>query len=154
MLGRIETRFRRLRRNLSRSVWLSRLLRLPVSEGSPIRPGIVMLQIDGLSQPQFERAVARGKLPFLKRLIRREHYQVHAHYSGLPSTTPAVQAELFYGVRGAVPAFSFRDHESGRIVRMYEPAAAARVEALYSGDGNAALLKGGSTYSDNFTGGA
>ena len=113
-----------------------------------------MIQIDGLSQPQFERALDRGELPFLRRLIRREHYQVHAHYSGLPATTPAVQAELFYGVKGAVPAFSFRDHESGRIVRMYEPDAAARIEALQAGNGNAALLEGGSAYSDNFTGGA
>lgn len=154
MLGRIETFFRRLRRNLSRSVWLARLLRLPVSEGSPTRPGLIMIQIDGLSQPQFERALNRGELPFLRRLIRREHYQLHAHYSGLPSTTPAVQAELFYGVRGAVPAFSFRDHESRRIVRMYEPEVAARVEALHAGNGNGALLAGGSAYSDNYTGGA
>jgi len=154
MLGRIETMLRRLRRNLSRSVWLARLLRLPVSEGAPTRPGLIMVQIDGLSQPQFERALKHGELPFLKRLIKREHFQLHAHYSGLPSTTPAVQAELFYGVKGAVPAFSFRDHESQRIVRMYEPDAAARVEALYTGAGHEPLLKDGSAYSDNFTGGA
>src|SRR4030042_4504544 len=131
MLSRIETLFRRLRRNLSRSVWLARLLRLPVSEGSPTRPGLVMIQIDGLSHPQFERALNRGELPFLRRLIRREHYHLHAHYSGLPSTTPPAQAELFYGVKGAVPAFSFRDQESRRIVRMYEPDTAARGEALH-----------------------
>lgn len=154
MLGRIETFLRRLRRTLSRSVWLARLLRLPVSEGAPTRPGLIMIQIDGLSQPQFERALDRGELPFLRRLIKREHYQVHSLYSGLPSTTPAVQAELFYGVKGAVPAFSFRDHESRRIVRMYEPEAAARVEALHTGHGVDALLKGGSAYSDIYTGGA
>jgi hypothetical protein len=154
MIGRIETWLRRLRRNLSRSVWLARLLRLPVSEGSPSRPGLLMVQIDGLSQPEFERALDRGELPFLRRLIKREHYQLHAHYSGLPSTTPAVQAELFYGVKGAVPAFSFRDHESRQIVRMYEPDAAARVEKMHTGNGNEALLEGGSAYSDNFTGGA
>lgn len=154
MLGRIETLLRRLRRNSSRSVWLARLLRLPVSEGSPTRPGLIMIQIDGLSQPQFERALDRGELPFLRRLIKREHYQVHTHYSGLPSTTPAVQAELFYGVKGAVPAFSFRDHESRRIVRMFEPDAAARVEALHTGHGVDALLKDGSAYVDIYTGGA
>ncbi len=154
MIGRIETFLRRLRRNLSRSVWLARLLRLPVSEGAATRPALIMIQIDGLSQLQFERALKRGELPFLRRLIRREHYQLHAHYSGMPSTTPAVQAELFYGVKGAVPAFSFREHESRRIVRMFEPEAAARVEALHISNGNEGLLKGGSAYSDNFTGGA
>jgi len=154
MIGRIETSLRRLRRKLSRSLWLARLLRLPLSEGAPTRPGLIMIQIDGLSQPQFERALKRGELPFLRRLIKREHYQLHAHYSGLPSTTAAVQAELFYGVKGAVPAFSFRDHESQRIVRMYEPDAAARIEALYTSAGHEPLLKDGSAYSDNFTGGA
>ncbi len=154
MLGRIETLLRRLRRNLSRSVWLARLLRLPVSEGSPTRPGLIMIQIDGLSQPQLQRGLERGELPFLRRLIKREHYQVHSHYSGLPSTTPAVQAELFYGVKGAVPAFSFRDHATRQIVRMYEPDAAARVEARHTGHGVDALLKGGSAYSDIYTGGA
>lgn len=154
VLSRIETHVRRLRRNLSRSVWLARLLRLPESEGSPTRPGLIMVQIDGLSRPQLERAIAHGEMPFLRRLLRREHYRVHAHYSGLPSTTPAIQIELFYGVETAVPAFAFRDHATGRIVRMYEPDAAARVEALHAGLGNEALLEGGSAYSDCFTGGA
>jgi endonuclease/exonuclease/phosphatase family metal-dependent hydrolase len=154
MLSRIETFYRRLRRNLSRSVWLARLLRLPVSEGPPTRPGLIMIQIDGLSQPQLERALAGGEMPFLRRLIRREHYQLHTHYSGLPSTTPAIQAELFYGVKGAVPAFSFRDQASRRIVRMYDPGAAERIETLHAGNGDEALLAGGSAYADMFTGGA
>src|SRR5512139_2388894 len=67
VLSRIEAAFRRLRRNLSRSVWLARLLRLPVSEGPPTRPGLILIQIDGLSQPQLERALARGEMPFLRR---------------------------------------------------------------------------------------
>ena len=95
MIGRIETFFRHLRRRLSRSVWLTRLLRLPVSEGSPTRPGLLMIQIDGLSQSQFEHALARNELPFLRRLITREHYRLQAHYSGLPSTTPAVRTLLW-----------------------------------------------------------
>lgn len=154
MLARMETLLRRIRRSFSRSAWLTRLLHLPISEGSSTRPGLIMIQIDGLSQSQFERAVARGEMPFLHRLIQREEYQAHAHYSGLPATTPAVQSELFYGVKGAVPAFSFRDHESGQIVRMYEPEAAAKLEARHTDTGNMQLLQDGSAYSDNFTGGA
>lgn len=154
MIGRIEVMLRRIRRSLSRSAWLSRLLQLPVSEGSPTRPGMILIQIDGLSQPQFERALKRKELPFLKRLIRREHYQIHAHYSGLPATTPAVQAELFYGVKCAVPAFSFRDRQTGQVVRMFEPDAAARVEEFCAASGNEPLLLQGSAYSDNFTGGS
>lgn len=154
MRARKESLLRSVRRRFSRSVWLTRLLKLPVSEGSPTRPGLVMVQVDGLSQGQFELAIARGEMPFLRRLIRREGYQTHTHYSGLPSTTPAVQSELFYGVKGAVPAFSFRDQESGQIVRMYEPEAAAKLESRHCDTGNRPLLKDGSAYSDNFTGGS
>ncbi|MDO8860579.1 endonuclease/exonuclease/phosphatase family protein [Haliea sp. E1-2-M8] len=154
MLGRLESLYRRLRRSFSRSVWLARLLRLPDSAGPATRPGLVMIQIDGLSQQQFERALERGEMPFLRRLLRREHYRVHAHYSGLPSTTPAVQAELFYGVAAAVPAFSYRDRTSSAIVRMYEPEVAAQVEARLAAEGGEALLRGGSAYSNNYTGGA
>jgi endonuclease/exonuclease/phosphatase family metal-dependent hydrolase len=154
MIGRIEVGLRRLRRNLSRSVWLARLLRLPVSEGPPSRPGLILVQIDGLARPEFERALERGELPFLQRLLAREHYRLRSLYSGLPSTTPAVQAELFYGVKCAVPAFAFRDAGTRRIVRMFEPEAAARVEERLADSGNAGLLDGGSAYSDNFTGGA
>lgn len=154
MLARIETWLRRQRRRLSRSTWLAHLLQLPVSEGPSTRPGLVMIQVDGLSKTQFDRALQRGELPFLRRLLRREHYQAHTHYSGLPATTPAVQAELFYGVQAAVPAFSFRDHDTGRVVRMYEPDAAEKVESLQEDQQHEALLEGGSAYSDNFTGGA
>lgn len=154
MIGRIETFLRRMRRSISRSEWLARLLRLPISSGAGTRPGLIMIQIDGLSQREFERAIKRGELPFLHRLIQREHYHVHRQYSGLPASTPAFQGELFYGVKGVVPAFSFRDPDSRKIVRMYEPEAAARIERILMDSGNEPLLKGGSAYADNFTGGA
>ncbi|WP_206211778.1 endonuclease/exonuclease/phosphatase family protein [Wenzhouxiangella sp. XN24] len=113
-----------------------------------------MIQIDGLGRRQLERALERGEMPFLSRLLGREHYHLHSHYSGLPSATPAVQGELFYGVKTAVPAFAFRDHETGRMVRMYDADAAERVEARLAETGHEPLLKDGSGYSNNYRGGA
>ena len=154
MISKIETFYRRLRRNLSRSEWLRRLLQLPVSRGAPTRPGLIIVQIDGLSQKEFTRALEHGELPFLRRLVLREHYQVHTQYSGLPTSTPATQGELFYGIKGIVPAFSFIDSKSGRVVRMYEPQTAAHIEAQLAERGEEGLLEGGSSYSNIFTGGA
>jgi endonuclease/exonuclease/phosphatase family metal-dependent hydrolase len=154
MIGRIETKVRRARRLLSRSEWLARLLRLPLSDGATTRRGLVMIQIDGLAQPQLENAIDAGRMPFLSRLITREHYRIHAHYSGLPATTPAVQAELFYGTETAVPAFCFVDRETQRLVRMLEPEVAARVEQRLADTGGEPLLRGGSVYADCYTGGA
>ena len=86
-------------------------------------------EIDGLSRSQFERAVAKGNLPFLAKLQRRGHFTLESFYSGMPSTTPAVQAELFYGVRAAVPGFQFLHRASGQVMRMYEADSSAEIEA-------------------------
>lgn len=144
---------RALKRWTSRSEWGIRLMGLPVAEPAAAEPGLILIQIDGLSHTQFQRALARGKLPTLRRLVRREGYQAWPFYSGLPSSTPAVQGELFYGVKAAVPAFSFRDPQSGRLVRMYEAEVAERIERDLRAQG-AALLEGGSVYSNVYTGGA
>ena len=112
-----------------------------------------MIQIDGLSQRRLEEAQARGAMPFLRRLAARERYVLHPLYAGLPSNTPAVQGELFYGVRGAVPAFCFLDRTTGRVFRMFDPPAAAAIEARLQQEGSP-LLAGGSAYANIFTGGA
>lgn len=154
MIGRIEAFLRRLRRGLSRSEWLARLLRLPLSLGTETAPGLVMIQIDGLGQRELARALERGEMPFLQRLITREHYRLHRLYAGVPAATAAFQGELFYGVKHAVPGFNFMERASKRLVRMFEPAAAARVERELEANGGAPLLLGGSAYVDNYTGGA
>ena len=154
MIGRWTRRWRALRRWLSRSEWLARLLRLPATDAPPDAPGLVLVQIDGLSHGELQRALARGEMPFLQRLLTREDYRLRPLYAGLPSTTAACQGELFYGVPAAVPAFGFRDHRSGRVVRMIEPAAAAAVERELAARGGEPLLAGGSCYVDNYTGGA
>lgn len=152
MIGRIEAWLRAVHRKFSRSELAVRLLGLPVSRGDASRPGLVLIQIDGLSHSQFRHALERGRMPFVKRLLARERYRLHVHYSGMPSTTPAVQGELFFGVRGAVPAFSFRDR-TGDVVRMYEPDAAIQVEQELAAEGRP-LLKDGSAYLNIYSGGA
>ena len=117
MITRANAFLRKLRRLFSRSEWSVRLLRLQKCTPSDAF-GLVLIQIDGLSLRQFNRALQKGHLPFLKSLMHREGYVMHLHYSGLPSNTPAVQAELFYGVKGAVPAFSFMDRASGKVLKM------------------------------------
>jgi hypothetical protein len=112
VIGRIEVFLRRLRRALSRSEWLATLLRLPRSEEPPTAPGLVMIQIDGLAHAQLNQALQRGKMPFLNRLLQREHYRLHRQFAGVPATTASYQGELFYGVKSVVPGFNFRDSSS------------------------------------------
>ncbi|MGQ0657111.1 MAG: endonuclease/exonuclease/phosphatase family protein [Chromatiales bacterium] len=153
MIGRITKALRRLRRRLSRNEWAIRIFGLSRLPAHTDKPGLVIVQVDGLSRTQFERALERGRLPFLRKLIQHKRYRVHTLYSGLPATTAAVQAELFYGVKVAVPAFCFRDYKTGRTVRMVEPNAVAAIERDLARQGEP-LFKDGAVYSDIFTGGA
>ena len=79
MITRIEAFIGRTRRMFSRSEWAIKLLGLKKHERGADTFGLVMVQIDGLSLKQFNRAIQRGNLPFLKSLQRRESYAVHSH---------------------------------------------------------------------------
>ena len=155
MIYWLENTIRAVRRYLSRSEWAIRHLHLPVSENTSHEHGLLLIQIDGLSREQMERAMQAGRLPFLKSLAQKQHYKTHTFYSGLPSTTPSVQGELHYGVKCAVPAFSFLERDSRRIATMYKEDWAKKVEErLRSKCDGEPLLKGGSSWSNIYTGGA
>ncbi|MEO6244716.1 MAG: endonuclease/exonuclease/phosphatase family protein [Opitutaceae bacterium] len=153
MLAAVESWIHRTRRRFSRSEWAIRHLGLTPSTNTGEEPGLLLIQIDGLARGQMEHAVATGRMPFLSRLQRRNGYQLHTFYPGLPTTTPAVQAELYYGVRSAVPAFSFLDRSKKIIGRMWDPEWAKQREAACAKQAEG-LLRGGSSWSNIYTGGA
>ncbi len=153
MFSNIESFFHRLRRRLSRSEWAVHHLGLKVSEGTSEEPGLLLIQIDGFSRSQLEQAMAKGRMRFLRGLMQRNHYQLHTFYPGLPTTTAAVQAELYYGLRTAVPAFSFFNREKKELGRMLYPTWAKDVEAGLAAKAEG-LLQGGSSWSNIYTGGA
>jgi endonuclease/exonuclease/phosphatase family metal-dependent hydrolase len=153
MFARVESYLHGLRRRLSRSEWAIRHLGLTPSEGTSEEPGLLLIQIDGFARGQLERALAKRRMPFLRRLLKREGYEMHTFYPGLPSTTPAVQAELYYGVRSAVPAFSYFDRVLKKVGRMWDPEWAKAREAACAQEAEG-LLKGGSSWSNIYTGGA
>lgn len=153
MFAALESIFHRWRRRFSRSEWAIRHLGLTPSENTSEEPGLLMIQIDGFARAQLERAIAKGYMPFLERLLKRNHYHLHTFYPGLPTTTPAVQAELYYGVRAAVPAFGFFDRARQRMVLMFSPERAKEFEARCAAQAEG-LLRGGSSWSNIYTGGA
>lgn len=143
--------FVKCKRLFNSNEWTARLLGLSRSLNTETKQGLVLVQIDGLSQVQLKAAIRSGNMPFLQKLLKREHYQMHSFYSGQPSSTPGVQAELFYGVKGAVPSFSFLDQETGRIFKMINDQSAVEIEKRLKKD-NVGLLRGGSSYSNIYSG--
>ncbi len=115
-------------------------------------PGLLMIQIDGLSRTQMERALKSGKLPFIRSVLKKKSHSIHSMYSGLPSSTPAVQGEIFYGESCAVPAFGFLNRKSGEMWSMTSAKAAVSVQKKLEKKARS-ILEGGSAYSDVYNGG-
>lgn len=153
MIAKIKLKIRKLRNWFSRSYWAIRLFRLSKSENAATTPGLVLIQIDGLSFKQYQRGLREKNLPFIRSLAKKQKYKDYEHYSGMPSNTPAVQGEFFYGVKGCVPAFSFVDRQSSETFVMFDPKPAQEIERRLN-QSNEPLLRGGSSYSNIFTGGA
>ena len=153
IVKRTKGLFLNLPKLLSLSEWSARLLRLPFVEGVETEPGLVLIQIDGFSGTQLNKAFADKKMPFLKGLLKEKYYRLYPHYPGLPSSTPAVQGEIFYGVKQIVPAFAFFDREKSKIFRMYDSEAVLEIEQRLAQQGEG-LLEGGSSYSNIYSGGA
>jgi len=166
MLGRVETRLRRIRRLFRRTEMVARWFRWEriLSGRSPLpseslhpgdyHRGLILVQIDGLGFNELEKALKGGEMPFMKKLLDAEHYALHPLYSGLPSSTPGVQGELFYGIKSAVPAFAFIDQETDTVHRMYEQYSAKTIEQQLLLRTEVPLLSGGSAYCNIYTGGA
>ncbi|GAB6145498.1 endonuclease/exonuclease/phosphatase family protein [Desulfocicer niacini] len=140
-------------KKLSRSHWLSRLLDLPICSDNPATIGLILIQIDGLSQKQFKTALENRRMPFLKKLLEEDTHTLRPGYSGLPSSTPAYQAELMYGVKSFVPAFEFIDRRTDRRHVSYKPESANQM-AQELVDRGEPLLTGGNAYATLFSGGA
>ncbi|HXH81687.1 MAG TPA: alkaline phosphatase family protein, partial [Candidatus Tectomicrobia bacterium] len=117
------------------------------------RRRLLVVQIDGLSRAVLERALAEGRMPFLRRLLQRGGYRLHPMAVGMPTSTPAFQMAAMYGVAPDIPGFHY--HDKRRRSDVYFPRAgdAAHVEATQAA-GRQGIVEGGSTYGCVFAGGA
>ncbi|GAA1620334.1 phage holin family protein [Catellatospora bangladeshensis] len=116
-------------------------------------PGVVIIQIDGLSAPLARWAVQAGNLPALTRWIRSGSHRLAEWHAQLPATTPASQAGLLHGASAHVPAFRWLEKETGRLVVTNHPRDAEYVERGFS-DGRGLLADGGVSLSNVFSGDA
>ena len=138
-----------LQRALDRLVRRLRLGAAPV----PDRRRLLIVQIDGLSRAVLEEAIAKGRAPFLARLVRQRGYRMAPMSVGLPTSTPVFQMAAMYGVRPDIPGFHY--HDKRRKTDIYFPRGgdAAHVEATQAA-GRRGIVRDGGTYGCVFTGGA
>ncbi|OHB33804.1 MAG: hypothetical protein A2X84_06060, partial [Desulfuromonadaceae bacterium GWC2_58_13] len=114
--------------------------------------GFVGIQIDGLSYPHLQTALDRGYMPNIQRHLNRG-FVVREYQAGLPSTTPAAQAAIFYGESGGIPAFRWFEKSTGQLISCNDPDHVQHFrENLFAT--KPGLLSGGSSYSNILDGGA
>ncbi len=124
----------------------------PQVERKPLR-GLLILQIDGLSRPSLQKAMARGRLPAVAAMLARGTHHLHGWRCGIPSNTPAVQAGFFYGDRENVPGYRWFDRTAQKLRVVSNPDDLRRLERMVA-RGSAPLLEGGSCINTFLSGGA
>ena len=122
-------------------------------DAPPDRPGVLIVQLDGLSEPLLSWAVKAGNLPNLGRWVRTGTHTMVGWHTGMPATTPASQAGIMHGDATQVPAFRWYEKESRRLVVTNRPRDAADVERRIS-TGRGLLADGGVSISNVFSGDA
>ncbi|MFG2044243.1 alkaline phosphatase family protein [Dactylosporangium sp. NPDC048998] len=116
-------------------------------------PGLLIVQIDGLSAPLLSWAVKAGNLPNLGKWLRTGTHAMVPWHTGMPATTPASQAGIMHGDRTQIPAFRWYEKDGARLVVTNRPRDAADVEARIS-TGRGLLADGGVSISNVFSGDA
>lgn len=125
-----------------------------LSQRHPIEgPGLLVIQLDGVSEPMLRRAVNAGAMPTVDGWLRGHTHGLRPWHTGLPATTPAGQAVLMHGDDATIPGFRWYDKELGRLVVSSQPGDLAAVEKKMS-TGDGLLAFGGVSVSNLFSGDA
>ena len=115
-------------------------------------PGVLFVQIDGLSYDVLHEAVQAGRAPTIADMIETGGHEPVRWECDLSSQTGAMQAGIMFGNNWDMPAFRWYDKTSGRVLTSNNPKNAAEIEARQSsGDG---LLTGGASRGNVFSGDA
>lgn len=100
------------------------------------KPGLMIVQIDGLSRPGLDDMLAAGRMPILGALISSGRLTLTRWVALLPPCTPASQAGILHGDNTGVPGFRWYEKSGNRLFVANHAADAAEIERrLSTGDG-------------------
>jgi len=116
-------------------------------------PGVLFLELDGLSKPVLERAMREGYMPTLARWLETGSHRLTGWECDLSSQTSASQAGILHGNNDNIPAFRWYDKARGEIVASSDPSQLPRLEKERS-DGNGLLAQKGASRGNMFSGDA
>src|SRR4051794_16694777 len=116
-------------------------------------PGLVCLEIDGLSYGVLRRAIRDGNAPALARWMHDDGHHLHQWETNWSSQTGACQAGLLHGDDHDMPAFRWWEKDLGRAIVTNHPKDAAEIERRHS-DGRGLLYADGASRANILSGDA
>ena len=135
------------------SVLVRRLVARDFGHPADARPGLLVVQIDGLSVPVLREAIRAGRVPVLGRLVRSGEATLHAWVAMLPPTTPASQAGILHGNNDGIVGFRWYEKATARLMVANHPEDAAEIVRRIS-DGRGLLANDGASIGNLVTGDA
>ena len=116
-------------------------------------PGLLVVQIDGLSLPILNHALRGGRAPVISSLMRDGGATLHPWIALLPPTTPASQAGILHGRNDGIAGFRWYEKASARLMVANHPEDAAEIVRRVS-DGAGLLVDDGASVGNLVTGDA
>ncbi|MFL5755759.1 MAG: alkaline phosphatase family protein [Chloroflexota bacterium] len=126
---------------------------MTVAFGQRPPPGLLVVQLDGLSVAALDVAVRRAPMPTLGAMLERRSHRLVPWWAGIPAQTTSSQAGILYGDIGDIPAFRWYDKRRRRLIVSNHPFDAAEIDRR-AADGGEPLLAGGTSVGNLLTGGA
>ena len=112
--------------------------RLLVQRAAPNsdRPGLVIVQIDGLAYPILAGRIRAGSVNTMAGWVRDRSHKLSRWEAILPSMTSASQAGILHGSNDGIPAFRWYERDRNHLMVSSNPADAAEiVRRLSNGEG-------------------
>ena len=108
----------------------------------PVKPGLMVIEIDGLSTVVLKEAISRGYMPTLARWLRNGSHRLTGWDCGLPSQTSSSQAGILCGNNFDIPAFRWYEKERAKLMVSNNLRDATEIERRVS-NGEGLLRNGG-----------
>ena len=117
------------------------------------RPGLVVIQIDGLAYPILAGRIRAGSVNTMARWLRDETHTLSRWEALLPSMTSASQAGILHGNNDGIPAFRWYERDRQHLMVSSNPADAAEIVSRVS-NGEGLLSNNGVSICNLVTGDA
>jgi len=116
-------------------------------------PGVLFLEIDGLSEPVLRRAMRDGHMPTLARWLETGSHKLVRWECDLSSQTSASQAGILLGNNFDIPAFRWYEKDRGKQMVSNNPNDTIALERRLS-KGTGLLVRNGASRGNLFSGDA